>query len=116
MVKKVQGRETISWESRSVGIRNEPLDTRVYATGALELYNPNLEMHRRRRGTKKMPTRPPEVRKNPVPPPPSAEKPETQASSQAATQPTTQTAPKTTPTRGRSLRRSVQVLRHGMRL
>lgn len=114
VVKKVRGRETISWEPRSVGIRNEPLDTRVYATGALELYNPNLEMHRRRRGTKKMPTRPPEVRKNPVPP--SAEKPETQALSQAATQPTTQTAPKTTPTRGRSLRRSVQVLRRGVRL
>lgn len=114
VVKKVRGRETISWEPRSVGIRNEPLDTRVYATGALELYNPNLEMHRRRRGTKKMPTRPPEVRKNPVPPPPSAEKPETQASSQAATQPATQTVPKTTPTKGRSLRRSVQVLRRGL--
>ena len=49
VVKRVKGRDTITWEPRSVGIRNEPLDTRVYATGALELFNPNFEMHRRRR-------------------------------------------------------------------
>ena len=49
VVKRVKGRDTITWEPRSVGIRNEPLDTRVYATGALELLNPNFEMHRKRR-------------------------------------------------------------------
>ena len=49
VVKRVKGRDTITWEPRSPGIRNEPLDTRVYATGALELLNPNFEMHRQRR-------------------------------------------------------------------
>ena len=49
VVKRVRGRETITWEPRSPGIRNEPLDTRVYATGALELFNPNFEAHRKRR-------------------------------------------------------------------
>ena len=49
VVKRVKGRDTITWETRSPGLRNEPLDTRVYATGALELFNPNLEMHPRRR-------------------------------------------------------------------
>ena len=49
VVKRVKGRDTITWEPRSPGIRNEPLDTRVYATGALELFNPNFEAHRKRR-------------------------------------------------------------------
>lgn len=49
VVKRVKGRNTITWEPRSQGIRNEPLDTRVYATGALEIFNPNFEMHKRRR-------------------------------------------------------------------
>ena len=49
VVKRVKGRDVITWETRSPGLRNEPLDTRVYATGALELFNPNLEMHMRRR-------------------------------------------------------------------
>ena len=50
VVKRVKGRDTITWEPRSPGIRNEPLDTRVYATGALEIFNPNFEMYARRRG------------------------------------------------------------------
>ena len=37
-------------EPRAKGIRNEPLDTRVYATGALEIFNPNFEMYAARRG------------------------------------------------------------------
>ena len=49
VVKRVKGRDTITWEPRSPGIRNETLDTRVYATGALELFNPNFEAHRKRR-------------------------------------------------------------------
>ena len=52
IVKRVHGKDTIIWEPRSAGLRNEPLDTRVYATGALELFNPNLEMHRQRRARK----------------------------------------------------------------
>ena len=49
VVKRVRGRDTITWEPRTKGIRNEPLDARVYATGALELFNPNFEQHARRR-------------------------------------------------------------------
>ena len=49
VVKRVKGKDTITWETRSPGLRNEPLDTRVSATGALELLNPNFEMHRQRR-------------------------------------------------------------------
>ncbi|MBQ7578608.1 MAG: phage terminase large subunit family protein [Synergistaceae bacterium] len=49
VVKRVRGRDTITWETRSPGLRNEPLDTRVYATGAIELFNPNFEMHKLRR-------------------------------------------------------------------
>lgn len=52
VVKRVKGRDTITWEPRTPGIRNEPLDTRVYATGALELLNPNFEAHRKRRNRK----------------------------------------------------------------
>ena len=52
VVKRVHGRETITWETRSPGLRNEPLDTRVYATGAIELFNPNFEMHKLRRAKK----------------------------------------------------------------
>ena len=48
-VKRVRGRDTITWVPRADGIRNEPLDTRVYATGAIELFNPNFEAHKRRR-------------------------------------------------------------------
>lgn len=50
VTKRVRGRDTITWEVRTKGIRNEPLDTRVYATGALEILNPNFEMYQRRRG------------------------------------------------------------------
>ena len=49
VVKRVKGKDTITWKTRSPGLRNEPLDTRVSATGALELLNPNFEMHRQRR-------------------------------------------------------------------
>ena len=52
IIKRVRGRETITWEPRSKGIRNEPLDTRIYATGALELFNPNFEKHLSRRNKK----------------------------------------------------------------
>ena len=56
IIKRVRGRETITWEPRSKGIRNEPLDTRIYATGALELFNPNFEKHLSRR-TEILPTK-----------------------------------------------------------
>ena len=52
VIKRIRGKERIEWEPRSKGIRNEPLDVRVYATGALEIYNPDLEKRRERRTVK----------------------------------------------------------------
>jgi phage terminase large subunit GpA-like protein len=52
VVKRVRGKERIEWEPRSAGIRNEPLDVRVYATGALEIFNPDLEKRKERRTVK----------------------------------------------------------------
>jgi phage terminase large subunit GpA-like protein len=52
IVKRVRGKERIEWEPRYTGIRNEPLDVRVYATGALEILNPDLERRKERRTVK----------------------------------------------------------------
>jgi phage terminase large subunit GpA-like protein len=87
VVKRVRGKERIEWEPRSAGIRNEPLDVRVYATGALEIFNPDLEKRKERRtvkskkkgapirlGTPPQPTAPAEKKEEepkPVSPPPS---------------------------------------------
>lgn len=49
VIQKVRGKERIAWELRSKNARNEPLDVRVYATGALEILNPDLERRRERR-------------------------------------------------------------------
>jgi phage terminase large subunit GpA-like protein len=49
VIKRVRGKERIEWEPRSRGARNEPLDVRVYATGALEILNPDLERRKERR-------------------------------------------------------------------
>ena len=49
VIQKVRGKERIVWELRSKNARNEPLDVRVYATGALEILNPDLERRRERR-------------------------------------------------------------------
>ncbi len=49
VIKRVRGRDVAVWEVRSRDLRNEPLDTRVYATGALEILNPNFEKHLKRR-------------------------------------------------------------------
>jgi phage terminase large subunit GpA-like protein len=57
VVKRVRGKERIEWEPRSAGIRNEPLDVRVYATGALEILNPDLERRRERHTVKKQKNR-----------------------------------------------------------
>lgn len=38
------GRPVIKWELRSSSTRNEPFDLRNYATAALEILNPNLDM------------------------------------------------------------------------
>ena len=126
VMKRVRGRDTITWEPRSPGIRNEPLDARVYATGALELFNPNLEMHRQRRAGKagKNTQRPPNVRKRPEKArfePANAEKlrengqktlgmgVKPQENGQETTQKTPQSRPKTA-------RRGARMLRRGMRV
>ncbi len=43
MLRYRKGRPYIEWVKRRSGIRNEPLDCRIYATGALEIFNPDLE-------------------------------------------------------------------------
>ena len=53
VTKRVRGKERIVWEPRSKNARNEPLDIRVYATGALEILNPDLERRKERRIVKK---------------------------------------------------------------
>ena len=40
--KRVNGKEIVRWEVRDFKTRNEPLDCRVYAMGAFEIYNPDL--------------------------------------------------------------------------
>ena len=72
VVKRVRGRDTITWEPRAKGIRNEPLDTRVYATAAVDLFNPNFEAHRKRRN-KSCRTLPMPKLKQPELPPPKPE-------------------------------------------
>jgi phage terminase large subunit GpA-like protein len=98
VVKKVRGRERIEWAPRSKGIRNEPLDVRVYATGALEILNPDLERRRERRTVKGKNRKKPANKINPpvqphagqekeegpksVSPPPSSKKDSKKAASQ----------------------------------
>lgn len=43
VVKRRNGQDYYAWEKRSDSVRNEPLDCRVYATGALEILNPELK-------------------------------------------------------------------------
>lgn len=43
-VRYLRGKAVINWEKRSFGARNEPFDIRNYATAALEILNPQLEI------------------------------------------------------------------------
>jgi len=47
-VRYVKGKASINWEKRTSSIRNEPFDIRNYATAALEILNPQLEMLQKR--------------------------------------------------------------------
>ena len=49
VIKRLRGREVVTWEVKDKNVRNEPLDCRIYAMGALEIFNPDLEAHARRR-------------------------------------------------------------------
>lgn len=55
VIRRKNGQEYISWEVRSRHVRNEPLDCRVYATGALELLNPDMKARAVKRGLKMKP-------------------------------------------------------------
>lgn len=46
VMRKINGQIAFKWELKSSGARNEPFDLRNYATAALEIYNPNLELIR----------------------------------------------------------------------
>ena len=45
VMKRVNGREVIRWEQRDTKTRNEPLDCRVYAIGAFEIFSPDLKRY-----------------------------------------------------------------------
>lgn len=45
VMKRKNGREFITWETRGKHTRNEPLDCRVYAMGAFRILNPDLYRH-----------------------------------------------------------------------
>lgn len=45
VMKRVKGQVVVEWEYWDQKARNEPLDCRVYATGAYEILNPNMEAH-----------------------------------------------------------------------
>lgn len=44
VIRYSKGQARISWEKRTTGARNEPFDIRNYATAALEILNPPMEM------------------------------------------------------------------------
>lgn len=58
IMKRERGREVIRWEQRDKHIRNEPLDCRVYATGALEILNPDMARRKRIRTGEVQPEKP----------------------------------------------------------
>lgn len=62
----VKGKETIRWEKRSSSVRNEPFDLRNYATAALEILNPQLDMLYDRLNNKDRETAPVVVSRKPV--------------------------------------------------
>lgn len=53
VIKYHKGRPRIEWHKKS-GVQNEPLDLRNYATAALEILNPNLELLKERNQTGKI--------------------------------------------------------------
>jgi len=85
VIKRINGRMKMEWVKRYIGVRNEPLDVRVYATAALEILNPDLDRRRERRivkrkgskpAAKKRKERPVILRQEPPAPPPPEPQPE----------------------------------------
>jgi len=54
-IRTVGGKTVINWVLRSSGARNEPFDIRNYATAALEILNPQLEMLHKRLNSGQIP-------------------------------------------------------------
>lgn len=52
VMKRKNGQEFVAWEVRSKNVRNEPLDCRVYASGALDLINPDMKARAKKREMK----------------------------------------------------------------
>lgn len=55
VMKRERGREVIRWEVKDKHVRNEPLDCRVYATGAYEILNPDMARRKALREDENMP-------------------------------------------------------------
>jgi phage terminase large subunit GpA-like protein len=56
VTKMVKGRPQTEWKLKT-GMRNEPLDIRVYNMAAIEIMNPNFEVLKKRKGAKPAPPR-----------------------------------------------------------
>nr|WP_156779727.1 phage terminase large subunit family protein [Desulforamulus reducens] len=50
VVRYTRGQAKVGWEKRTSGARNEPFDLRNYATAALEILNPPMELLKKRLG------------------------------------------------------------------
>ncbi len=92
VVRRVGGKMKVEWVKRYAGVRNEPLDVRVYATAALEILNPDLERRRERRTVKRKGSKPAakkrkepplNLRQEPPPQPPPEPQPKNPPSKQA---------------------------------
>ena len=59
-IKRRNGQEFVAWELRGRHVRNEPLDCRVYATGALEILNPDMRKRAMQKGHLPAPSTPPQ--------------------------------------------------------
>lgn len=57
VLKRSHGRVVVEWEYWNQKARNEPLDCRVYAIGAFEILNPNMEGHAEKRQRQKFPVK-----------------------------------------------------------
>ncbi|MBQ7154825.1 MAG: phage terminase large subunit family protein [Synergistaceae bacterium] len=61
VMKRLGGREVVRWEQRDTKTRNEPLDCRVYAIGAYEIFSPDLRKYEAGLNVKRKPVKHEEV-------------------------------------------------------
>jgi phage terminase large subunit GpA-like protein len=110
VIKRVRGKERIEWEPRSKGIRNEPLDVRVYATGALEILNPDLERRKERRTVKS------KNKKVPVIKIPAPEQSASQQPNEAQERERQDTAASPRKSAPKLVKRGIRIIRRGMKV